>query len=229
MNKYSLFAAILFCLFSCAREERQNVYSVFTSDAPMCNKFDWSSVEPFSFSKDSLSDNTIHFRSVWDKDSLYFRFDVEDTRLWALQTERDHKKLWEDDIVELLIDAENHYSKGWKTDDIIYHINVLGTVKDDRGREDGRSDASWNGKARWIVDVRGTICDNSDIDEGYTVRIAIPWNEIGKEAADGLALGFTFGYDDNDGVAVSWKPLCIWTDAEPTRSPEQFGQLILKK
>lgn len=156
-------------------------------------------------------------------------FTVSDTRLWAVVKENDSSDLWKDDIVEFLIDANNHHSPGWTTDDLIFHYNVLGYIKDDRGTVDGTSDRSWNSEGRYIVAPDGTICDNSDIDRGYTVLAAIPWSEIGREPAVGLTMGFNFGCVDNDGIKIDYKPQFLWAKADPTRSPEQFGQLVLCK
>ena len=227
MKRIIALALVCVCLFSCKSNERPAVFSVFTDGNPMSEDFIWSNI-PSEWLEDTLkSDNLIALRSVWDKDSLYFRFDVSDSRLWGDCTENDSKVLWKDDIVEFLLDTRNHHSPGWTTDDIIYHYNILGYTKDDRGMADGTSDCSWNSTGRYIVRAYGTICDNSDEDEGFSVLVAIPWSEIGRKPGKGLVMGFTFGGCDNDGIPVDFKPLFNWSKADPTRSPEQFGVLKL--
>lgn len=193
----------------------------------MSESFDWDGIPTSQLENAERSDNLIIVRSAWNNDSLYFRFDVSDTKLWAVVRENDSRDLWKDDIVEFLIDSRNDHSPGWKTDDFIYHYNVLGYTKDDRGVSDGTSDASWNSSGRYIVTTYGTVCDNSDKDEGYRVLIAIPWSEIIQKPEAGLSIGFNFGCNDNDGVPLDVKPLINWTNAEPSRSPEQFGVLKL--
>jgi len=189
----------------------------------------WAVAPSVTFRDTLVSDNTVVMRSLWTNDTLYFRFDVTDTRLWATCTENDSRELWKDDIVEFLLDPQNHHAPGWTTDDLIYHFNLLGHIKDDRGCADGTSDATWNTAGRYSVSVRGTVCDDSDIDDGYTVLVALPWSEIGLVPASGLEMGYTFGCDDRDSALSEPTHLFIWTHAKPTRSPEQFGVLSLTK
>ena len=170
------------------------------------------------------SDNEMVVKTIWTSDSLYFQFRVSDADLRAEQTENDHKKLYLDDMVEVLIDALDDKTSFWHEDDIVYHIDILGYKKDDRGTPDHRSDASWNGTARYSIWIRGTIGDSSDIDEGYVVEIAFPWTERRPEPHPGLKLGVNFANGDDDGLG---RQLYNWCNSDPMRSPDTFGTLTL--
>ena len=170
------------------------------------------------------SDNRMTVKFCWSSDSLYFQFTVSDTDLRAEQTENDHKKLYLDDMVEVLIDALDDKTPFWHEDDIVYHINILGFKKDDRGTSDHRSDALWNGVARYSIELHGTANDNSDTDDGYVVEVAFPWTEIGREPHPGLKLGVNFANGDNDGLG---RQLYNWCNSDPMRSPATFGTLVL--
>lgn len=185
---------------------------------------DWSQADSIRMEDAKVSDNKVVIKSLWDNDSLYFRFQVADKDLRAIQTEKDHPKLYLDDMVEILIDANNDKSSCWSTDDIIYHINILGTKKDDRGTADCQSDPTWDGVARYAVKLNGTLDDTTDIDTGYIVEMAIPWTELGLRPKPGLAIGINFANGDNDG---NGRQLFNWSGAFPMRSPHAFGTLIL--
>lgn len=162
--------------------------------------------------------------SSWNEDSLYFNFKVIDTDLRAYQTEQDHSKLFLDDMVELLLDPGNDKDSCWSTDDIVYHVNLLGVKKDDRGSTECLSDPKWNGNAGITLQLIGTLNETQDQDEGYLLKLSIPWVEIGQTPKDGLRIGVNFANGDNDGKG---RQLFDWVDAWPMRSPYAFGDLVL--
>lgn len=166
------------------------------------------------------SDNRVSISTMWDEDNLYFLFNVCDRDLQATQTVRDHPRLYLDDMVEFLVDPHNKKDSCWSQDDIIYHINILGQKKDDRGSDGCLTNAEWNGDAEYAVVIDGTLNDASDIDKGYVVEIKIAWREIGIRPFTGLVMGANLAVGDNG-------RLFDWVDAAPFRSPYAFGNLIL--
>jgi len=176
-----------------------------------------------------LSDNEISCRSAWEEGFLYLAFEVKDTKLNAVRTERDHKELYLDDMVEFLFDPMQQRANQWLPDDIVYHINILGTVKDDRGVTSGDrkdKDIAWNGVAKYALRLKGTLNDDNDVDEGYILEVAVPWEELGITPIETLTLGFNFANGDNDGKG---RQLFDWKGAWPMRSPIQFGVIKLVK
>ena len=171
------------------------------------------------------SDNVMIVKTCWSVDSLYFMFKVLDTDLRAEQTETDHPKLFLDDMVEFLIDTDNDKTEFWHEDDIVYHINVLGYKKDDRGTIEHKSDATWDGSAQYAIELHGTLNDSSDVDSGYIVKVALPWTELGHIPYVGLRMGINFANGDNDGCGRQLYNLCY---SDPMRSPDTFVTLILK-
>jgi len=181
---------------------------------------------PIFFKAPTESDNQVEVRSVWDNDSLYFFIEVTDTDLKAYQHEKDHPLLYLDDMIEILIDAENHKNDCWFTDDIVYHINLLGQKKDDRGTDTCLSDSGWDGNARYTVTLKGTLNNSTDIDQGYSIEIAFPWEELGVKPKIKRIIGVNFANGDNDG---NGRQLFDWSGAWPLRTPSQFGSLILEE
>lgn len=159
-------------------------------------------------------------RVLWSEDNLYISFLVHDQDIRANQTVLDHPKLFLDDMVEFLIDTENDKNSCWGMDDFIYHINVLGQKKDDRGTDSCLSDSKWNGVAKYAVKVIGTINEPLDIDTGYIVEVGIPWKELKINAFPKILVSVNFAIGDNGN-------LFDWVNAKPFRNQQSFGDLLL--
>lgn len=149
---------------------------------------------------------------LWDDESLYVGYWIEEPLVRASLTERD-SLIYEDNDVELFVAGQDSYYE--------FEINALGTIYEvffiwdeayERGgysrRVEFRRGAAgvrpfpgvgfqshprggrtgfWNWDfpgLRCAVHVDGTLNDDSDRDRGWTVEIALPWR--GFEA---LALG----------------------------------------
>lgn len=196
----------------------------FVSGNPKAEGFSYPEENDIIVVDSEICDNEMTVSSCWTLDSLYFKFEVRDTNLQAYCTRKDSPKLFLDDMVEFLLDCNFDRNRAWLPDDIIYHINILGYKKDDRGLENGKSDSSWDGKAEYDIVVRGTVNDDSDKDLGYTVIVAIPWDEIGHTPKKGLKMGVNFVCGDNDG---NGRQLLKWCPSETTRDTGTFGVIIL--
>ena len=210
------------CLFSCHDVDRQVLYSRYTDDAPV-----WDDVKCALTLIDTCggSNNNMTVKTMWSKDTLYMFFSVSDTNLQCVQTVNDHNRLFLDDMIEFLIDPRNDRGEKWIEDDIIYHINIWGFKKDDRGTPEGKSDYRWNGCARYSINIYGTVNDTSDTDEGYDIEVAMPWNELGITPHRGLVMGADFVCGDNDGLG---RQIFDWVRAKPFRQPIRFGDLVLR-
>ncbi|MDR0430572.1 MAG: prolyl oligopeptidase family serine peptidase [Tannerellaceae bacterium] len=219
-----LFPVSIFCR---PKKDLPVIFSVYTGNWQGIghNAAAWLQTKPAFFENQAESDNKVSIRSLWDKDSLYFFFDVKDEELRAFQKEKDHPLLYRDDMVEILIDALNDKNECWTTDDLVYHINLFGQKKDDKGTKDCLSDPAWDGEAGFAVYLSGTLNDSTDIDQGYQVEIAIPWQELNVYPETGKKIGINFANGDNDG---NGRQLFDWSGAWPLRTPSKFGTLILK-
>lgn len=187
---------------------------------------DRTSVGGITVEDRSVCDNVMTVRTCWSADSLYFVFDVKDTHLRAFQTTKDSPELFLDDMVEVLLDCNMDRVRDWKEDDFVYHVNILGQKKDDRGCGGGRTDSSWDGEAKYSIILRGTLNNDADIDDGYTVNLAIPWTEIGHKPHPGLRMGVNFACSDNDGLG---RQLIKWCPSDVTRDTDTFGTIKLIK
>jgi len=214
--------------FSFKTPSEKQVYSLLSNNKILVDGMldDWDSQGLIRLKGEKAkSENQVGFMSRWDKNMLYLSFSVSDNDLRAFQTRQDDSRLYLDDMVEVLLDTNNDKDSCWNSDDIIYHINLLGVKKDDRGTTGCLSDPAWNGSAKYKVKLQGTLNDSTDVDYGYSVEIGILWTELGIVPRKGMKLGINFANGDNDGKG---RQLFDWVNAWPMRSPYAFGTLILK-
>jgi len=174
---------------------------------------------------DSPDPNQVKIFTLWDEKYLYVAYRVADRYLVGYQSERDHRALYKDDMIEVLFDPRKDATDLWLEDDIVYHINILGQVKDDRGSPEGISDAGWQSEALFAVSRQGTLNDSTDLDRGFQVELAVPWNELGIVPSAGIRLGINFAAGDAEGPDEN---LWDWCGARPFRQPSVYGRLVLK-
>lgn len=172
------------------------------------------------------------FRWIWDDDYLYGAFEVEDDHLWASMKERD-AYLWTENVVEFFINADGA-SKSY----IEIEINPLNTILDlfvlnkYNARRDIKQLWDWDCDGlQHAVQLKGTLNDASDVDEGWTFEIAIPFAQVytapNHPPKDGDRWSVDFcrgeGEEDTDRREVSaWSPPAF-------HNPLSYGTLVFRE
>ena len=116
---------------------------------------------------------------MWDEKFLYIFAKLEENHIWGDITERD-KIIYYNNDFEVFINPNNHvFSYGE------IEINALGTEWDlflnKPYRLKGKADSKWNIKElKSAVFINGTINNPNDIDNYWTVEMAIPIKEISQ-------------------------------------------------
>jgi hypothetical protein len=113
--------------------------------------------------------------ALWDETHLYIAFWVEEPFLEAQLSERDSTIFQENDI-EVFFDGGDCYYE--------FEINALGTIWElNLPKPYGEGGVPVLGcnlpGLKCAVQVRGTLNDPSDVDEGWSVEAAFPWKELG--------------------------------------------------
>ncbi len=224
MRSLSVISALLL-LCGCSVPEVEVPYVPGGMDLCGCPQ-DWGPSRGLVKMSSSSSDNEASVGLAWSDDGLYVLFEVLDSNIRAFQTEKDHRELFLDDVVEVLLDSGCDRGREWVEDDLIYHVNALGVKKDDRGTPEGKSDPSYDLDFTHRVTLQGTLNDESDVDRGYIVEIFMPWTELGTEPRKGLRIGAEFACGDNDGKG---KCQFDWLGIYPFRQPHLFGILTLSE
>ncbi len=120
-------------------------------------------------------------KMLWDNNWFYVAAQLEEPHVWARLTQRDTVIFYDNDF-EVFIDPDgdtHHYYE--------LELNAFSTewdlFLDKPYRDGGPALHAWDiAELRTAVHVNGTINNPSDMDEGWTVEIAIPWFIL-KEAA----------------------------------------------
>ena len=116
-------------------------------------------------------------RMLWDEDFFYVAAVLEEPEVWATLTERD-AVIFQDNDFEVFIDPD------WDTHNYFeYEVNAFGTEWDlllvRPYRDGGPPVHAWDLPGlRTGIQVRGTINDPRDVDEGWSVEVAFPWEGL---------------------------------------------------
>ncbi len=124
-------------------------------------------------------------KMLWDKDYLYVLAEMEEPHVWATLKQRDTVIFYNNDF-EIFIDAEGDTHNYYE-----FEMNAHNTVWDLFLTKPYRNNGnkvidSWDIQGvKSAVDIRGTLNDSSDTDEGWSVEIALPWSVITEASKDG--------------------------------------------
>ena len=114
---------------------------------------------------------------LWDTQYLYLGVYLEEEHLWATYTEPESIIFQENDF-EVFIDPDGDTHQYYELE-----INALGTIWDlmlvKPYRDGGPAISGWDLDGLIsAVHVHGTLNDPSDLDQGWTVEMAIPLKEL---------------------------------------------------
>jgi len=150
--------------------------------------------------------NTVTYAVLWDSLYLYVAVKVTDANKF-----NDSANPWDDDAVEIYIDADNNGGTSYGTNDRQF-------MKE------------WNSSAVWEKNNRTTGLTHrwSNITGGYAIEMRIAWSNM---AIVNPAAGFTIGFDiagDDDDNGSGRESQVMWAgDANNWQYPQNFGDLVL--
>lgn len=156
-------------------------------------------------------------RLLWDDKFLYAAFDVPDTDITSPFVERD-EPVWQNDCVELFVVPDRQNGTYWEIE-----ISPTGAIYDalctkylDRWSSDMKIEKSLAGLQIGQA-LHGTPNQSDDRDEGYTVEVAIPFEQLPgftRAPRRGDELYGLFGHVNRDGVgqttALAQVPYASW-------------------
>lgn len=124
-------------------------------------------------------------KMLWDDKYLYIGAEIQEPNLWANLRLRD-TVIFRDNDFEVFIDPNGATRPYYETE-----MNALGTVWDLLLRApyrdvDKAAVNAWDIKGLKVaVSLHGTLNNPSDVDSGWTVELAFPWDVLGECAIEG--------------------------------------------
>jgi hypothetical protein len=116
-------------------------------------------------------------KMLWDDSCLYIAAELKDAHVWATLTNRDDIVFYDNDF-EIFINPLNTVHNYFEIE-----VNAFNTIFDlfmsKPYRNGGSALYSWDSQGmRHAVQIRGTINNPDDTDEGWTVELAIPFRAL---------------------------------------------------
>jgi len=121
---------------------------------------------------------------LWDNTYLYIAAELEEPHLWATLTEI-NSVIYRDHDFEVFVDpnADNHNYYEFE----INAFNTIWELRMFRPYRDGGPNKNPDNMDGVLaaVNLKGSINDPSDVDEGWSVEIAFPWTGFSSYGTDG--------------------------------------------
>jgi PQQ-dependent dehydrogenase (s-GDH family) len=170
------------------------------------NESAWEIVNNCSKTIIGTPNNVTKFGVLWNSTYLYVAYTVTDGSLF-----NDSQNEWEDDAIELYIDADNNGGTSFGTNDRQFM-------------------KGWNTTVVWerAGKTTGVLHGWTAVTGGYRVELAIPWSNIGiSNPQPGRVIGFDVaGNDDDNGGTREHQSM--WAgDGDNWQYPRNFGDLVL--
>jgi len=135
--------------------------------------------ETYPFNKrEKIDTPKTTWKILWDNKFLYFAFDCADTNIVSPNRERDDH-VYSDDCVEMFILPEFRSRTYWEL-----VIGPSGSIFDSIQSKKyyqwgftGRKEETIQG-LRTGIELRGTLNQQDDVDQGYSVEVAFPFSEL---------------------------------------------------
>jgi len=113
---------------------------------------------------------------LWDDENLYVSFECEDQYITARETARDGKPFFDDCAEIFLIPVADSLDVHYGFEINLYKASNDFIFLNNFYHGQNASVKSYNPEFQIEVFVDGTINDNSDLDKGWTMEMAIPIN-----------------------------------------------------
>jgi hypothetical protein len=121
-------------------------------------------------------------KMLWDDSCFYVGAELQEPHLWATLRQRDTVIFYDNDF-EVFIDPDGDTHLYYELE-----VNALGTAWDlllvKPYRDGGPAVNAWDIRGlRLGVGLKGTLNNPADVDSGWSVEIAMPWEVLGECAA----------------------------------------------
>lgn len=157
------------------------------------------------------------------KTALFCFFDVKDEDIQTVGN-NNGDDVTQGDSVEVYFDFNNDAAAKPTTDDIQINIGAHGKTRIFVGSNG--SWGSWNGLLDCEIKLKGTLNDASDVDEGYSVELMIPYSQVGidQNSVFGVSVGHVSRGKDStsESLQYTWGGLVFEGSFVDPQSPKSY-------
>jgi hypothetical protein len=135
----------------------------------------------------AMSSASMQLKALWDRDSIYFRFDVQDAVQTALPR---GNAVWDSDGVEIFLDPKNRndlYSGIYK-----FAVNI-----------NGETHFMCRKNNKWIENQTDVNLKIERRDNDYSITLVLPWSRVGGERSSGSSFGIHLKLHNNDNGVIT--------------------------
>lgn len=133
----------------------------------------------------------IYLYSTWDKKYLYIGCEVQCPNVQAKHKEY-NASIGEDDGVEIVADLSHTHKSGINSSCFSFTASAAGGFEFRKGDNAG----NWNKENifshKIATSITGTINNSNDIDTGYIIEIAVPWDKVSNEVPENKTISFSY-------------------------------------
>lgn len=224
----------LYCLlFVCATtfsQESPKQYTAYHTSQPIV--IDGQGTEPFwkaapwstpfiDIEGDKEAQYQTQMKMLWDEQHLYFLAELKEPHVWGTLRQRDTVIFYNNDF-EIFIDPDGDTHNYYE-----FEMNALNTVWDlfltKPYRNGGIVLDAWDIQGvKTAVQIQGSLNDPTDVDEGWSVEVAIPWTVLLEASGSGDIPKDTFWRINFS--RVNWTPEII--DGKYDRKKDSNGAYL---
>ncbi|MFO0588678.1 MAG: carbohydrate-binding family 9-like protein [Polyangiaceae bacterium] len=153
----------------------------------------------------------------WDDKAMYVGFEIYDKQVkGGFPADAKDPHLWERDTVEIMTDPDgdgdnrDYYELQIGPQNLVFDSQFDDYNKPNGGAKGPFGHEEWTCGCDHAVQIHGTIDNDADTDDGYTVEVRIPWTSFPKAKTLPPAPGSSwrmnfYAMQDNGGTA--WSPI----------------------
>lgn len=133
-----------------------------------------------SLDGEPYDDRPATVRFAWDAQALYLGAEITDPDVWSDYARHDDP-LWNQEVIELFVFGDGAHPAPRQRSAMRYlelQVSPRGITFDARFSSHRKGDEAWDGRWQAAVDLRGTLDQRRDRDQGWSVELAVPWAEI---------------------------------------------------
>lgn len=169
---------------------------------------------------DPDNDN-IYLYSTWDANYLYFGCHVDSPDIEA-QNQTFNAPIGNDDGVKIVIDTSHSNSKKITSKCVAFSVSAAGGFEFEQGTDSGIFVHQNIFSHKVMTGVIGSLNTKNDIDSGFDIEIALPWDKISDAIPENESISFSYI------VHVNGKDYCL-TDIKKINNPSSWYEMLITR